>query len=138
MKIIVFWLLSLMFAANCLRLGTVLLETDKIISRSMKNPEETTGDAVVQNLRIYIKTLRLLRDKQEKGLNKRNTRLTEALVNHGRPYFLRYDIDSMANALIIDCEWKEEDVNTVVELFKEAERLRDMIQRCYRRQLTKI
>lgn len=142
MKITVtFWLLSSMFVTHeCgnSRLGTVLLETDKIISRSLKIPDETTGDAVVQNLRIYIKSLRLLREQQEKRINKRSTRLVEALVNHGRPQFLKYDIDAMANTLKVDLDWKTEDVDTAVELFKEVERLRDEIQRQYRRHVANI
>lgn len=133
---VIFWLLlATSFTRKCetLRLGTVLLETDKIISRSLKTPEEASCDAVVQNLRIYIKSLRILRDQQATGLNKRNQRLTEALINQGRPNFLRYNIDSMVKMLKYIYYWKTEDVDTTVELFKEAERIRDEIQRHYKR-----
>lgn len=142
MKITVeFLLLSAMFVSyECVnsRLGTVLLQTDKIISRSLKKPEETTGEAVVQNLRIYIKSLRLLREYQEKRPNKRSTRLTEALVNQGRPQFLKYDIQSMSNSLKIDFDWTEEDMDAAIGMFKEAERLRDEIQRHYRRHVINV
>lgn len=134
-------LLSAMFVTHeCgnSRLGTVLLETDRIISRSLKNPEEATVDVVVQNLRIYIKSLRLLREYQETTSNKRNTRLTEALINHGRPFFLRYDIDSMSDILKFIYDWKIDDVDTAVDLFKEVERLRDEIQRYYRRHVINV
>lgn len=138
---VIFWLLSTLIVTHKCgnsRLGTVLLETDKIISRSLKAPDETTSETVVQNLRIYVKSLRLLREQQDKGMNKRSTRLTEALINHGRPLFLKYNLETMAKTLKVELDWNSQDVDAAVVLYKEAERLRDEIQRQYKRHVAKF